>query len=139
MAPENQSRSVASSLPLYSVRAVRAFSMLFSAIAGGVMTAQNLKYIGQPEAARKALWGSIGYTAAMTWLLTYVPIGSTSGVFPIVVGYVGAMGLEAYSKNFLVSRDEFSAKSIVKPLLICLAITVPIIALVIYGLTNFQA
>lgn len=139
MAPENQSQSVASSLPLYSARAVRAFSMLFSAIAGGVMTAQNLKDIGQPEAARKALWGSIGYTVAMTWLLTYVPIGSTSGVFPIVVGYVGAMGLEAYSKNFLVSRDEFPAKSIVKPLLICLAITVPIIALVIYGLTNTQA
>lgn len=139
MAPENQSPSVASSLPLYSARAVRAFSMLFSAIAGGVMTAQNLKDIGQPEAARKALWGSIGYTVAITWLLTYVPIGSTSGVFPIVVGYVGAMGLEAYSKNFLVSRDEFPAKSIVKPLLICLAITVPIIALVIYGLTNPQA
>ena len=139
MAPENQSQSFASSLPLYSARAVRAFSMLFSAIAGGVMTSQNLKDLGQPEAARKALWGSIGYTIAMTWLLTYVPIGSTSGVFPIVVGYVGAMGLEAYSKNFLVSRDEFPTKSIVKPLLICLVITVPIIALVIYALSHPEA
>ena len=139
MQPENQSSSFAASLSLYSARAVRAFSMLFSAIAGGVMMAQNLKDVGQPEAARKALWGSIGYTVAMTWLLTYVPIGSTSGIFPIVVGYVGAMGLEAYSKNFLVSRNEFPAKSIVKPLLICLVITVPIIALFIYALTNPQA
>ena len=110
--------------------------MLFSAIAGGAMTAQNLKDVGQPEAARKALWGSIGYTVAMTWLMTYVPTNSTAGIFPIVVGYVGAMGLEAYAKTFIDKRDEFPAKSIVKPLLICLAITVPIIALIFYSLTH---
>ena len=100
------------------------------------MTAQNLKDVGQPEAARKALWGSIGYTVAMTWLMTYVPTSSTIGVFPIVVGYVGAMGLEAYAKKFIANRDEFPAKSIAKPLIICLAITVPILALVFYSLTH---
>ena len=110
--------------------------MLFSAIAGGVMTAQNLKDVGQPEAARKAFWGSVGYTAAMTWLMTYVPISSTSGVFPIVVGYVGAMGLEAYAKKFMENRNEFPAKSIVKPLLICLAITAPLIAALFYSLSH---
>ena len=136
MQPGNQSPSFAASLPLYSARAIRAFSMLFSAIAGGVMTAQNLKDIGQPEAARKALWGSIGYTLAMTWLLTYVPINSGSGVFPIVAGYVGAMGLEAYSKKFIENRNELPAKSIVKPLVICLVITVPIVVLLIYGLSQ---
>ncbi|MDB5271101.1 MAG: hypothetical protein JWP58_4141 [Hymenobacter sp.] len=132
MQSENPSPSFAASLPLYSARAIRAFSMLFSAIAGGVMTAQNLKDVGQPEAARKALWGSIGYTVAMVWLMTYVPIGSTSGVFPIVVGYLGAMGLEMYAKKFIASRDELPAKSIVKPLVICLCIFVPIIAGFIY-------
>jgi predicted membrane-bound spermidine synthase len=110
--------------------------MLFSAIPGAVMTAQNLKDVGQPEAARKALWGSIAYTLAITWLLTYVPNSSTSSIFPIVAGYVGAMGLESYSKKFISNRDEYSAKSIVKPLLICLAVVGPIIAVLIYGLTH---
>ena len=110
--------------------------MLFSAITGGVLMAQNLKDVGQPEAARKALWGSIAYTVAMTWLLTYVPSTSSSAVFPIVVGYVGAMGLEAYSKPFIENRADFPAKSIVKPLLICLAIFVPLITLLIYALVS---
>ena len=109
--------------------------MLFSAIAGGVLTAQNLKDVGQPEAARKALWGSIGYTLAITWLLTYVPISSTSGVFPVVLGYVGSMGLEMYAKKFIENRDGFPAKSIVKPLVICLCIFVPLIAGLIHLLT----
>ena len=110
--------------------------MLFSAIAGGVMMAQNLKDVGQPEAARKALWGSIAYTVAITWLMAYVPTKSSSSIFPIVAGYIGSMGLEAYAKKFIENRDEFPAKGIVKPLLICLVITVPIIALVIYGLSQ---
>ena len=139
MQPATQSPSLAASLPLYSARASRAFSMLFSAIAGGLMTAQNLKDVGQPEAARKALWGSIGYTVAMTWLMTYVPTSSTSGVFPIVVGYVGAMGLEAYAKKFIENRNEFPAKSIVKPLLICLAVAVPLVALLFYSLLHPSA
>ena len=100
-----------------------------------MLTAQNLKDVGQPEAARKALWAGIGYTLATTWLLTYVPINSTSGVFPIVIGYVGAMGLEAYSKKFIAQRDQFPAKSIVKPLVICLCIFVPLIAGLIHLLT----
>ena len=139
MQPATQSPGFASSLPFYSARAIRAFSMLFSAITGGVMTAQNLKDIGQPEAARKALWGSISYTVAMTWLMTYVPATSSSSVFPIVVGYVGSMGLEAYSKKFIENRDGFPTKSIVKPLLICLAIVVPLLALIFYSLSHPEA
>ena len=136
MQSENPLPGFASTLPLYSARGIRALSMLFTAIAGGVMTAQNLKDVGQPEAARRALWGSIGYTVAMFWLMTYVPTSSTIGVFPIVVGYVGAMGLEAYAKKFIENRNEFPAKSIVKPLLICLAVTVPPLAFIFYSLTH---
>ena len=136
MQSENPSPSFAASTPLYSARAVRAFSMLFSAIAGGFLMAQNLRDVGQPEAARKALWGSIIYTVAMTWLLMYVPGTSTAGIFPIVVGYVGAMGLEAHAKPFIANRSEFPTKSIVKPLVICLAITVPPIAFIFYSLTH---
>ena len=136
MQPENPALSFALSRPLYSARAIRAFSMLFTAIAGGAMMAQNLKDAGQPEAARKALWAGIGYTVAMTWLLTYVPTSSTSGIFPVVIGYLGSMGLEMYAKRFIENRDGFPAKRIVKPLLICLVITLPIVALMIYGMVQ---
>jgi hypothetical protein len=132
---ETQAPTLAPSLKLYSARAIRAFSMPFSAIVGGILTAQNLKDVGQPEAARKALWASIAYTVAMAWLLTYVPINSTSGVFPIVLGYVGAMGLEIYAKKFIEHRDRFPAKSIVKPLVVCLCIFAPLVAGLIYLLS----
>ena len=61
------------------------------------------------------------------------------GIVPVVAGYIGSMGLEAYAKKFIENRDEFPAKGIMKPLLICLAITVPIIAVIIYGLSNPEA
>jgi hypothetical protein len=136
MAPEHQPLPYTPALKLYSGRAIRAFSMLFTAIVGGVMTARNLKDIGQPKAARKALWGSIVYAVAMIWLQTYLHITSGGPVFPFVVGYAGAMGLEAYSKQFTEKQAEFPAKSIWKPLLICLVITSPLLVFVIYRLIH---
>ncbi|MBU6122685.1 hypothetical protein [Hymenobacter siberiensis] len=139
MQPTNHSLGFAADHPLYSARAIRAFSMLFTAIAGGVMTAQNLKDIGQPEAGRKILWVSIVYAIAMIWLQTSFHITSGGPIFPFVVGYVGAIGLDAYSKQFIEKQAEFPAKSIWKPLLICLIITSPLIVLVVYRLIYPEA
>ncbi|MBF9141197.1 hypothetical protein [Hymenobacter properus] len=119
-------------VPLYSARAIRGFSMLFSAIAGGFLTAQNLRDVGQSEAARKALWGSIGYTLLLLWLTSYLPNRVGGTWLPLVIGYAGAMGLEAYSKKFVPNWIDFPTKSIKKPLLICLAITLPLIAAIVY-------
>ena len=125
--------------PLYSARVVRAFSMLFSAVAGGLLMAQNLRDVDQPDAARMALWGSIGYTVVLLGLSTLLP-DKLSGVWlPLVVGYAGAMGLEAYFAKFVPSREGFPAKSIKKPLIICLAIFIPLTALVIYAVLNTTA
>ena len=98
------------------------------------MMAQNLRDVGQPEAARTALWGSIGYTVLLVWLTSYLPDKVGGTWLPLVVGYVGAMGLESYFSKFVANREAFPAKSIRKPLLICLAIFVPLIALLIYAL-----
>ncbi|WP_125932516.1 hypothetical protein [Hymenobacter glacialis] len=113
--------------------------MLFSAIAGGAMTAQNLKGVGQPAAARKALWGSIGYTVVVLVLVSFLPEKLSGSWLPIIIGYAGAMGLEAYFKKFTSNWSEFPKKGIGKALLICLAISVPLIALVIYSLTVDQS
>jgi hypothetical protein len=136
MQSDNQPGAFASGPPLYSARAVRGFSMLFSAIVGGVLMAQNLKDVGQPKAARTALWASIAYTIAAIWLLAFVPATSSSSIFPVVLGYIGSLGLEMYAKKFIPNRSDFPAKSIVKPLLICLAIVVPTLLLIFYSLTH---
>jgi hypothetical protein len=106
--------------------------MLFSAIAGGFLMAQNPRDVDQPEAARKALWGKIGYTLLLLWLTSYLPTRGSGIWLPLVVGYAGALGLEAYFKKFVPNRTDFPVKSIKKPLLICLAITLPLIAVVVY-------
>lgn len=139
MQTEHYSASNAQRLPLYSVRAVRVFSVLFSAVAGGVLTAQNLKDVGQPAAARTALWGSIGYTAAVLVLAFLLPASSGGAGIGFVVGYAGALGLEAYFKKYVENREEFPAKRIGKPLLICLLVFVPLVALVIYGMAHAAA
>lgn len=96
------------------------------------MTAQNLRDVGQPEAARKALWGSIGYTVVVLWLASYLSDRVSGTWLPLVVGYAGAMGLEAYFKKFVENPADFPAKSIRKPLLICLAVTLPLVVLMVY-------
>ncbi|MDO7846047.1 hypothetical protein Q5H92_06755 [Hymenobacter sp. M29] len=119
-------------VPLYSAQAIRGFSMLFSAIVGGLLMAQNLRDVGQPEAARKALWGSIGYTLLLLWLTSYLPNRVGGMWLPLVIGYAGAMGLEAYFKKFVLNWGDFPIKSIRKPLLICLAVTLPLVAALVY-------
>ena len=133
MQPANPPIASDFNLPLYSKRAILIFSALFSTIAGGAMMAQNLRDIDQPAAARTALWGSIGYTLLLLWATSILP-GKGGGTFlPFLIGYAGSWGLEAYFSKFLANRDSFPVKSIRKPLLICLVIFTPIVALVLYA------
>lgn len=75
--------------PLYSTKVIRGFFVFFSAVAGGVLLAQNLKDLGRPAAARTALWGSIGYTVLAAVLVSYLPARSGGGSFGIGVGRLG--------------------------------------------------
>ena len=121
------------SVPLYSARAVRLFSVFFSPIAGGALTARNLREMGQPAAARKALWGSIAYLALLVWLMSYLPDSMGHSWLAVVVGYVGSAGLEWYFGRFVKNRKDFPAKSVRTPLVICLLIFVPLTILVVYS------
>ena len=125
----------AAAVPLYSVLAVQMFSALFSAVAGGFLMAQNLKDVGQPGAARKALGGSVAYTLALMGGLALLPDSVRVGSWvPVVAGLAGAGGLNAYAARFITDRSRHPAKKTGKPLLICLAVFVPLIALLIYAL-----
>ena len=103
------------------------------------MMAQNLRDIDQPVAARTVLWSSIGYTLLLLWLASFLPDTVRGASLPFLIGYVGSWGLEAYFSKFLVTRDNFLVKGIRKPLLICLAIFTPIVALMLYALVNQPA
>ena len=50
-------------------------------------------------------------------------------------GWPVAWGLAAYYEKIVANKDDFPAKSVGKPLLICLLIFVPLIASLIYLMT----
>ncbi|HEX8657470.1 MAG TPA: hypothetical protein VF690_08055 [Hymenobacter sp.] len=127
------SSAPSASVPLYSARAVRLFSIFFSPIAGGALMAQNLREVGQPAAARKALWGSVAYLALLLWLMSYLPDSMGHSWLAVVVGYAGSAGLEWYFGQFVKNRNNFPAKSIRTPLVICLLIFVPLTILMVYS------
>ncbi|WP_126546848.1 hypothetical protein [Hymenobacter amundsenii] len=119
--------------PLYSQRSVRLFSLLFTAIAGGVFTAHNLRTVGQPDAARKALWGSVAVVALMAIVLALLPYSPNTGAYTVGVGLASAYGLNGYADRFIANPRDFPTKSIWRPLAICLLVFVPIVALLIYA------
>jgi hypothetical protein len=122
--------------PLYSAQAIRMFSILFSAVVGGVLTAQNFKAVGRFDAARKALWGSISYTILVLAVVSYLPErASNSSAIGVVTGLIGGLALTAYSDKVIPENGEFPKKKVWKPLLICLLIFIPLIALIIYLLS----
>ena len=120
--------------PLYSQRSVRLFSLLFTAIAGGLFTAHNLRAVGQPEAARKALWGSVAVVVLMAVVLALLPYSPNTGAYTVGVGLAAGYGLNGYADRFIANPREFPAKSIWRPLGICLLLFVPVVALLFYAL-----
>ncbi|MBJ6108094.1 hypothetical protein JAO73_03660 [Hymenobacter sp. BT523] len=124
-------------VPLYSSQAIKWFSIIFSPIAGGIMTSQNLKDIGQPLAASNALLGGIGFTIAV---VVFAYLTNLSGGFggSFFIGYLGAFGLEFYFSYFVKNRDAFPAKSITKALIISLSILAIFLALVYYSIVHMQ-
>ncbi len=120
--------------PLYSQRSVRLFSLLFTAIAGGVFTAHNLRAVGQPDAARKALWGSVASVVAMIVLLALLPYSPNTGAYTVGVGLAAGYGLNGYADRFIPTPRDYPTKSIWRALIICLLIFVPLLALLIYAL-----
>jgi hypothetical protein len=136
-ATETEHPHVPANPTLYSDRAIRGFSIIFSAVAGGVLLAQNFRDIGRPDAARKALWGSIGSMALVLLIMSFLPdeMSSIPGL-GIGIGFAGSYVLLAYADKIMGDRSAYPAKKIGKPLLICLLIFTPLIALMVYAAVN---
>jgi hypothetical protein len=113
---------------LYSAGGIRLLSLLFNTLVGGIMTFQNLKDVRQPKAARIALWGSIGYTISMFFLMARLA-GPQSGLqagpqvslwLSWVFNILGGLGLEAYCRRFIPDWQVAPVKSNFKPIVLCL-------------------
>ncbi|WP_147320868.1 hypothetical protein [Hymenobacter lapidiphilus] len=124
----------ASTLPLYSQRSVRLFSLVFTTIAGSALTASNLRAIGRPEQARKVIWASVVYMGLMGVLVSFLPNTSAYGAYAAGIGLAGGYGLNTYADSFILNKQDHPARSIWRPLLLCLLVFVPLLGLLVYVL-----
>jgi hypothetical protein len=93
--------------------------MLFSALAGGILTFYSLRSVGQPAAGRRALLASAGYVAVLLVLLNLLPTFRGGAGISVGLGYAGGYVLNEYFlKKSLPDEAQYPRKSWVKPLLI---------------------
>ena len=114
--------------PLYSARAIRLFSVVFTTVFGGVLLYQNLKDVGNKAAAWRVLLFSIAYTALALAIVWQVPIERTS---PLTIGInlVGGWILANYfAPKHIPHQEGYPIKKVWKPLLISVLITLPFLA-----------
>ncbi|MGI4863407.1 MAG: hypothetical protein ACRYFZ_05745 [Janthinobacterium lividum] len=111
---------------IYSPQAVMGFTVVFGSLAGGILAAQSLQAAGQPEAAQRALWFGRGYFV-FCLLLGYLLPPGVSGL-GIGLGIGGGYWLSSYLKKHVPDEASYPRRSIVKPLIICLAVTAVFVA-----------
>jgi hypothetical protein len=105
---------------IYSPRAVLGFSMAFSALAGAVLTFLSLRAVGRRGPAWQALGAGVLYTVLTGALLYYVPINSSGLSVGLGLGG-GTLLNELFLKKQLPNETDYPRRSIVVPLIICLA------------------
>ena len=69
-------------------------------------------------------------------LLSFLPIPGNNSSVGIGMGIGGGLALELYAKKYIEDWKDHPTKRIWKPLLICLAIFIPLIAVIIYAQAN---
>lgn len=113
---------------LYSQRAIYIFSILLSVFFGSFLLAENCKLVGRKKWP-VLLFGFV-YTALSIVILTYFDIKSGG---TIVFCITGAYILSDFFWNSYIGSDtKYRVKSVKKPTIIGLIISVPIIIAFIY-------
>lgn len=112
----------------YTQRAIWGFSIFFSVICGAALLASN-------TSDKKAKWTVMGFgilfTIAAIFLLGFLP--RNTGL-TLAVNGGGSYILTSLFWNKYLGRDtQYRTKAIWKPLIICLLIFIPLVALIIYG------
>lgn len=115
----------------YSQIAIFWFSIAFSLLAGAIMMAINLKRIHKNKACWLVLLFGVAYTTITVYGLSFV---SRSTFLTLIVNSAGAYIINEYFWNkYIDTAVKYQPRSITVPLIICFAITLPIIFLIIYS------
>lgn len=122
---------------LYSRLAIRGFSVFFHPIFGGIMLAQNMKDINNRKAANLVVAFSVAFAVFEFILLG--SIDKAPRALAYLLNFAGAGFLtEYFYKKYIPATGNIKKKSIVKPLIISFAITLPIVVLLIWAQTIAQ-
>ena len=116
----------------YSNRAVYFFSIFFSVIFGAILLAINL------WDNKTARWNVIGfgilYTAAAVSVMSQFEITS---VWSVVINAIGGSILTSFFWNKYIGKAaEYKRKSVWKPILISVLISIPFAAAMIYSMSS---
>ncbi len=107
-------------IEIYSKRAIWGFSIFFSTIFGGVLLMLNLRSAGYRKEANLVLLFSVLYTFIGSIIMAYV--GLQTSAVAIIFNGIGAAILTEYFFNKYFPESDYYPKSIMKPLIISLAI-----------------
>lgn len=116
---------------LYSDRVIYTFSVLFSVVFGGILLAMNLKEVGKKRAIYGVISFSILYAAFSIYLLNAL---NSSSVGTILMNGIGAVILnEVFWRKYIGKETVYHKRVWLKPLIIALVITIPLVLLLIWG------
>lgn len=116
---------------LYSDRVIYTFSILFSVIFGGILFAINLKEVNNKKGIPLVIIFTVLYSALSIYLLNVIDLKS-SGSF--LFGAIGAVIINTVFWNKYIGKEvQYKRKSYKKPLIVALAIFIPLTAFIIWG------
>jgi hypothetical protein len=114
---------------IYSPRLILALTVLFSPLAGGILTFYSLRETVGKAAARQVLWVSMGLFGLLVVLGQVLPRIPGLG---IGFGYACGQFFTQYLRKKLPDEASYPRKSWVKPVIICLLIGSLVLYIALY-------
>lgn len=109
---------------LYSDRVIFSFSILFSVVFGGILFARNLKEVDRREGIAPVVIFSVVYSLFSIYVLD---VAKTGMIGTITLAIIGSTIINTFFwDRYIGRRTPYYRKSYRKPLLIALAIFVPL-------------
>jgi hypothetical protein len=115
---------------IYSKWAIWGFSIFFSTIFGGVLLMSNLRAVGLKKAGNNVLIFSILYS--ITSVIVAGAFGANNSYASIFFNVTGAAILTGYFFKKYFPDNDYYPKSIGKPLIISIAISLSIVLIIYY-------
>jgi hypothetical protein len=116
---------------LHSKRVIMVFSGLFSAIFGAVLLMYNMKQTDNKKGKNQVLVFGILYTIATLTIITLLDIRGNIALIFNIAG--GGILTEYFWNKFIGKEFKHRKRSWIKPAIISVIITIPLILAAIYG------